>query len=271
MSDRPRIHRVLTRLREASGLPLTFGGAVHEGWQVRLTEFAGRNRGALRGVALGAGLGLGGKVVAVRRPLSINDYVASPGISHDYDRIIAAEGLRAMVAAPVVVRGKARAVLYGSTRSAEALGDRVLQMFQDAARELEQSLAVAAEVERRLAWLREHGRAGASDGAGPDGPRREQVREAYAELRILSQQTGDPRLAAVCAKLAGTGDAPKLSERELDVLSCVALGWTNTHIATDLGVGAETVKSYLRGAMRKLGAHTRMEAVVTARRRGLLP
>jgi DNA-binding CsgD family transcriptional regulator len=33
----------------------------------------------------------------------------------------------------------------------------------------------------------------------------------------------------------------------------------------------ETVKSYLRNAMRKLGTHTRMETVAAARRAGFLP
>ena len=41
--------------------------------------------------------------------------------------------------------------------------------------------------------------------------------------------------------------------------------------AAEMGIGAETVKSYLRSVMRKLGAHTRYEAVNAARRIGALP
>ncbi|WP_262281805.1 response regulator transcription factor [Micromonospora sp. MA102] len=62
-----------------------------------------------------------------------------------------------------------------------------------------------------------------------------------------------------------------LSPRETDVLACVALGCTNADVAGQLGLRPETVKSYLRSAMRKLGAHTRLEVVVAARRAGLLP
>jgi DNA-binding CsgD family transcriptional regulator len=51
----------------------------------------------------------------------------------------------------------------------------------------------------------------------------------------------------------------------------VAAGATNAAAADRLGVSAETVKAYLRSAMRKLGARTRGEAVVAARRVGLLP
>jgi DNA-binding NarL/FixJ family response regulator len=57
----------------------------------------------------------------------------------------------------------------------------------------------------------------------------------------------------------------------VDVLACVAAGATNGVAAERLGLRPETVKGYLRSAMRKLGAHTRWEAVVAARRVGLLP
>ena len=63
----------------------------------------------------------------------------------------------------------------------------------------------------------------------------------------------------------------RLAPREVDVLACVAAGATNAAAAERLGLRPETVKGYLRSAMRKLGAHTRLEAVVAARRAGLLP
>ncbi|UPT45525.1 helix-turn-helix transcriptional regulator, partial [Streptomyces sp. WAC00303] len=63
----------------------------------------------------------------------------------------------------------------------------------------------------------------------------------------------------------------RLAPREVDVVACVAAGATNAAAAQRLGLRPETVKGYLRSAMRKLGAHTRLEAVVAARRAGLLP
>jgi DNA-binding CsgD family transcriptional regulator len=63
----------------------------------------------------------------------------------------------------------------------------------------------------------------------------------------------------------------RLTPRELDVLACVSVGTTNAAAGDRLGLRPETVKAYLRSAMRKLGAHTRLEAVVAARRAGLLP
>lgn len=286
MDDDAAVLRSLGNLRKATRVSLAFGGSVTGARQVRLTEFAGHTTGDLRGVQLDFGRGLGGKVVAQRRPLAVNDYVAADRISHHYDHVIAAEGLRAMVAVPVVVQREVRAVLYGAIHSALRLGDRTVRTVLDTARDLEQELAIRDEVGRRLAALdpqptvRERNRQAPVPEAAP---RWEAVREAYAELRVLAQQVNDvslrDRVDDVCTKLAAasastsrpTNAAPILSGRELDVLSCVALGQTNPEAALELGLRTETVKSYLRSAMRKLGVRTRLEAVVAARRLGLLP
>ncbi|SNT62909.1 GAF domain-containing protein [Streptosporangium subroseum] len=279
--DSRLIGRALGELRASTGLPLAFGGVVTARGQVRLEEFAGVTNGALRGVMLNFGLGLGGKVVALRRPLAVNDYVATDRISHEYDRVITAEGLRAMVAAPVVVRRTVRAVLYGAVRQPLPLGDRAVQAVVSAARDVEQELAVRDEIARHLAWLGER-RTAADRAPAPMTHQWEKVREAYAELRVLAQQITDPdtreRFDTACDKLAaarhpaaGTYGGPALSPRELDVLACVAVGQTNADAAAELGLSMETVKSYLRSATRKLGSRSRLEAVVAARRLGLLP
>lgn len=61
-----------------------------------------------------------------------------------------------------------------------------------------------------------------------------------------------------------------LSRREREVLRLVAAGATNKRIADDLGIGDETVKTALRRAFAKLGAHKRAEAVAEAQRLGLI-
>jgi len=73
------------------------------------------------------------------------------------------------------------------------------------------------------------------------------------------------------AKGPGAAEINPLSPRELDVLAMVAVGCGNAEAARRLGLLPETVKSYLRNAMRKLGTHGRMETIVTARRLGYLP
>jgi two-component system, NarL family, nitrate/nitrite response regulator NarL len=65
-------------------------------------------------------------------------------------------------------------------------------------------------------------------------------------------------------------DAALLTERELDVLERLVLGWTQPDIARDLGLSSETVKSYLREVYGKLGVHDRASAIAAARRFGLV-
>jgi DNA-binding NarL/FixJ family response regulator len=61
-----------------------------------------------------------------------------------------------------------------------------------------------------------------------------------------------------------------LSARETEILRLVARGATNVQISEAMGITLNTVKTYLRRAMEKLGCHSRAEAVAAASRRGLL-
>ncbi|MEU5953093.1 helix-turn-helix transcriptional regulator [Streptomyces sp. NPDC047525] len=266
----------LLRLRRGTGLPVAFGGLVEGQRQVRIGELTGTGTRALSGLAVSSGNGLGGKAVALSRPCAVTDYHDSRHISHEYDSAVAAEGLRSVLAVPVVVRRRVRGVLYGALRSAQPLGDRTLSAAVAAARDVEQALVVRDEVRALLVAAREPE---PQTGAGQAW---EQVREAHGALRGLAPRITDPALRAeillVCGRLASAATLPpgrersvSLAPREVDVLACVAGGVTNAVAAERLGLRPETVKGYLRAAMRKLGAHTRLEAVVAARRAGLLP
>lgn len=261
----------LARLRRATGLPVAFGGPVEPGRRrLRISELSGAATPALRGLAVTSGNGLGGKAVALGRPCAVTDYSLSRRISHEYDTAVAEEGLRSVLAVPVVVRRRVRGVLYGALRTAQPLGDRTLNAAVDVARDVEQALAVGDEARELLAATRPEPPAGSAAGW-------EQVREAHTALRALAPRIADPELRAELLQACGllTRGTPlpavALAPRELDVMACVAAGATNATTAERLGLRPETVKGYLRSAMRKLGAHTRGEAVVAARRAGLLP
>ena len=84
--------------------------------------------------------------------------------------------------------------------------------------------------------------------------------------------TADELIGAVQATVRGqvapdvalrrASDAdPRLSDRELEVLACVAEGLSNAEIARRLYLSVNTVKSYIRTGYRKIGATRRSQAV----------
>ena len=64
--------------------------------------------------------------------------------------------------------------------------------------------------------------------------------------------------------------APRLTERELEVLRLVAQGMSNKEIAAELYISENTVKNHVRNILEKLHLHSRMEAVMYAVREKLL-
>lgn len=59
-----------------------------------------------------------------------------------------------------------------------------------------------------------------------------------------------------------------LSEREMEVLSCVVRGMSNKEIASLLGISHQTVKNHVTSILRKFGVEDRTQAVVYALKRG---
>lgn len=80
----------------------------------------------------------------------------------------------------------------------------------------------------------------------------------------------DPVLAGVIAGSAATAKLPALTPRERDVLRLLAHGLSNAEIGKELFISAETVRTHIRKAMRKLEAETRTQAVATALRQRLI-
>jgi DNA-binding NarL/FixJ family response regulator len=64
--------------------------------------------------------------------------------------------------------------------------------------------------------------------------------------------------------------APRLTEREMDVLRLVAKGLNNRDIGQELLISENTVKNHIRNILEKLHLRSRMEAVVYAVREKLL-
>jgi LuxR family maltose regulon positive regulatory protein len=61
-----------------------------------------------------------------------------------------------------------------------------------------------------------------------------------------------------------------LTEREIEVLRLLASGKSNRRISSELFVSVGTVKTHVNNLYRKLGAHSRTQAVARARDLGLI-
>jgi DNA-binding CsgD family transcriptional regulator len=120
------------------------------------------------------------------------------------------------------------------------------------------------------------------------------LHEVLAKLEFLAVDLGDsPQLSSrvreirddvleATLRLCGSG-APLtvdlgclneatalLTNKEADILHHVAKGETNLQIARALALSPNTVKSYWKNCLQKLGAHNRVEALNVARRAGWL-
>lgn len=60
-----------------------------------------------------------------------------------------------------------------------------------------------------------------------------------------------------------------LSRREAQMLALIGQGWSNTEIAAELHLSANTVKTYIRTAYRKIGATSRAQATAWALTHGV--
>jgi len=79
------------------------------------------------------------------------------------------------------------------------------------------------------------------------------------EFNVLSRRVEDQH-----------GGAPRLTDRELEVLRLVARGMSNKEIAAELVIAENTVKNHVRNILEKLQLRSRMEAAMYAIREKLI-
>jgi len=84
------------------------------------------------------------------------------------------------------------------------------------------------------------------------------------------------RTAAASANRGGAGfsagarSGSNLTTREREVLSLLEAGVPTQGMADSMKISVTTVRNHIQGILRKLGAHSRLEAVSSARRQGLI-
>ena len=87
---------------------------------------------------------------------------------------------------------------------------------------------------------------------------------------IRAVHAGQRRVPAeIAVQIALNAPDGELTDREIDILRCVAEGFANKRIATELSISLETVKAHMKSILAKLRAEDRTHAVTIALRRGV--
>ena len=97
-------------------------------------------------------------------------------------------------------------------------------------------------------------------------------------MAAIGQTFVEPEISTEVLAAIGAGqfrslprkDPDGLTDAEVDVLILVAMKLTNAQVGDRRGTSEETIRAQVQAACRKLGAHTRHEAVAEARQRGYL-
>jgi DNA-binding NarL/FixJ family response regulator len=103
----------------------------------------------------------------------------------------------------------------------------------------------------------------------------EAIRSVWAGQSRISPSMASKLLTEFAAMSKASSEkpqvpAPRLTDREMEVLKLVAQGLNNRDIAKRLFISENTVKNHIRNILEKLHLHSRMEAVVYAVREKLL-
>jgi len=72
------------------------------------------------------------------------------------------------------------------------------------------------------------------------------------------------------SEIIGLKPNPRLTLRQRQILELIASGLSTEEVARELTLSTETVRNHLRNASKALRAHSRVEAIATAQRLGLL-
>lgn len=120
---------------------------------LRLDALEGDRSGALRGLVVPEGLGLTGKVLGAGRSDWVDDYTRSDTITHTYDAHIEQEGIKRLLAAPLIWNNRVLGVIALGSREDGTFGDRFIQRLERVAEQtaLAESIADRVDLAKKLA------------------------------------------------------------------------------------------------------------------------
>jgi len=278
------LDRVLTMrgaaalIRDVAGADAGFVADVGGGSEATIRWLSGTRTGVLQDLVVPAGVGIGGRVLAVRAPVRVSDYVSSSSITHQFDELAEREAMGGMLAVPITADGSADgeivALAYAALRGRGDFGDDAVRAVEGVAAEASRALqladraaegqlnAVAAERMRMQASL--HDSVGAL--LFSIGAQVHDLRSAMADQPVLSNRLGRLESDVSAASVALREALLALSESSPDRALPVELAEHCRSFETRTGVPARFVQL---GPIRPLDVE-RTTLLVGAVREGLL-
>jgi DNA-binding CsgD family transcriptional regulator len=191
--------------RRLTGASSAFAAVAAPSGGYRMNILDGVYEPAWRGVEVHVGRGLGGRVLAERRPLALADYLTDESITGDYRYVVGAEGLRGIGCVPVAGSDCLAALLYVGERVVGQPGSR---MFDELLRIADMATVGLTVLTRETNAVQP--RAGARPAAAPRlTPREREVLDLLAagasnreiaQRLVLAESTAKGHVAALLEK-----------------------------------------------------------------------
>ena len=132
------------------------------------------------------------------------------------------------------------------------------------------SVIAMVTAHRDPSWIARAAQAGASAFIPKDGSLTEMI-DVLSRVRPGQMLVAPSAFSGPQPDKTWSGDArPVLTQREIEVLTCLGRGMTAKTIAQTLGITLHTCRGYLKSLHSKLGVNSQLEAVVRAQQLGLI-
>jgi signal transduction histidine kinase len=210
LDRRTAFRAILDRLPGDIGVDVAWIGEVDPSGDIVLGHAVRTRTDAVDGLVVPPGVGLGGLVMQTGRPAWVADYPSASDLSRQFSRQAEREGVRGMIAVPLVHGGRPLGVLYAADRAETHYGDLAVTALEVAAARAANAAVVAerarhsAEVavleERRRLAMQLHDTVGAmlfTIGAGVRSLGDDLVRQPDLRARLETIERQAAEAAAV--------------------------------------------------------------------------
>jgi signal transduction histidine kinase len=155
LDRRTAFRAILERIPDELGVDVAWIGEVDDAGNVVLGHGVRTRTDVLEGLVVPPGIGLGGRVLDSGRPHWVRNYPDAVDLTQPFSAQANHEGVKGMVAVPLVHAGRPLGILYAADRAEATYGDLTVGVLESAAARAANA-AVVAERARHSAEVAVH-------------------------------------------------------------------------------------------------------------------